>query len=99
MDFDKTWHPSGQRFVIKAPGSVQQTKNNLPYNNLWHVLQKQGVLIAKDPQQHIEDVLAINIELDKEARQYFKSCAVALPEDITNSLIFSMNLNTSMLRS
>ena len=30
------------------------------------------MIITEDLQQHTGDILAINIELDKEARQYFK---------------------------
>ena len=56
----------------------------------------RGAHYTEDLQQHIEDVLAIIMELDKEARQYFKSCTVAMPENIATSLIFSINLDTSM---
>ena len=39
---------------------------------------RKQMIITKDLQQHIGDILANDIELDKEARQYFKCLCLAL---------------------
>ena len=48
---------------------------------------RKQMIITKDLQQHIGDILANDIELDKEARQYFKCLCkphtLERPEDIT----------------
>ena len=49
--------------------------------------ERKQMIITKDLQQHIADILANDIELDKEAMQYFKFLSkprtLGLPEDIT----------------